>query len=231
MLLKNKRIAIIIPAFNEENTIERVIRSATFFGEAVVIDDCSTDNTNQFAKENQATVLNNSENQGYEKSIAIGLEYAIKNNFNYAITIDADGQHDGEDIGKAIKLLEKGSTLVVGVRDVLPRTGEKIVSFMSKHLLDITDPFCGLKGYRLSVLKNEKLYNFPSIGTELTLRIAKSGVKINQFPIKVTKRAYGQSTFGKNSILVTLKFIGLFLRAVLFNKPIKHNGSDLEDKI
>lgn len=221
MLLDNRRVAIIIPAFNEEKTIEGVISSASLFGDPVVINDCSTDNTSKKAKSKEVTLLNNSENQGYEKSISIGLEYAIRNGYYYAITIDADGQHDANDIGKAIKLLDEESALVIGIRNVLPRTGEKIVSFLGKYTLGIKDPFCGLKGYRLSILKDIKLYSFPSIATELTVRIAKSGAKVIQFPINVLERDFGESTFGKNSLLVTLKFVGCFLRAVIFINPIK----------
>ena len=187
MTLTNKeaiKTAIIIPAFNEENTISEVITSALSLGDVIVVNDCSEDNTKEKIVLSKATLIDNEVNLGYEKSIAAGLSYALHKSYVFAITIDADGQHFINDVEKAIKFLENGADVVVGNRAELPRIAEKIVSFLGKVIYDIKDPFCGLKGYRLELLKSGNLFTFPSIASELLIGIVKGGGEVKQFEIE-----------------------------------------------
>lgn len=221
MTLTNKKAvktAIIIPAFNEENTISEVITSASTLGDVIVVNDCSDDHTKEKIVRSKATLIDNVVNLGYEKSIAAGLSYALHKSYVFAITIDADGQHFINDVEKAIKFLENGADVVVGNRAELPRIAEKIVSFLGKVIYDIKDPFCGLKGYRLELLKSGNLFTFPSIASELLIGIVKGGGEVKQFEIETNRREHGKSTFDKNSLYTTIHFVKSFIRVILFAK-------------
>ena len=221
MTLTNKegaKTAIIIPAFNEANTIANVITSALTLGDVIVVNDCSEDNTKEKIVQSEAILIDNEVNLGYEKSIAVGLRYALDKSYVFAITIDADGQHFIKDVEKAINFLENGADVVVGNRVELPRIAEKIVSFLGKLVYDIKDPFCGLKGYRLELLKSGNLFSFSSIASELLIGIVKGGGEVKQFEIKTNRREHGKSTFDKNSLYTTIHFVKSFIRVILFAK-------------
>ena len=67
------KIVIIVPAYNEEKTIYKVVSSLIKYSDVIVVDDCSTDNTSKIAKDCGALLIKNSKNEGYEKSIEKGL--------------------------------------------------------------------------------------------------------------------------------------------------------------
>jgi glycosyltransferase involved in cell wall biosynthesis len=92
------RCVVVIPAHNEEEDIGQVIRdlkSRSNFP-VVVIDDASTDRTRESAMENGATVIPLAVQLGAWGATQTGLRYAQRNGFEYAITMDADGQHQSE---------------------------------------------------------------------------------------------------------------------------------------
>ena len=93
---------IILPAYNEELQISKVIDALREhgFSRVVVINDGSTDNTELVATKCGAKVLNHAINQGLGAALSTGLESARKNNFDHVITVDSDGQHLIEDVIK-----------------------------------------------------------------------------------------------------------------------------------
>ena len=143
------RVAIIIPAFNEEKTIFKVIKEAYKFGKVIVINDGSKDKTAKLAKKAGAIVKNHKTNKGYDAALNTGFKIAAKLKTNYIITFDADGQHKPNLIRKFVKLLKSGESIVLGVRDKKNRLAEHLFSFYTNYKYNILDPLCGLKGYRL----------------------------------------------------------------------------------
>ena len=107
----NAKTAIIIPAFNEANTIANVITSALTLGDVIVVNDCSEDNTKEKIVQSEAILIDNEVNLGYEKSIAVGLRYALDKSYVFAI-IGAEyilrwlpiGTHDWEKFVKPADL-------------------------------------------------------------------------------------------------------------------------------
>ena len=87
-----KELLIIIPALNEEKTIKKIIQKAKIFGDVLVVNDGSKDNTKDIAIKNGVSVISHNINLGYDKAINSGLEFFIKKKYKYVITIDADGQ-------------------------------------------------------------------------------------------------------------------------------------------
>ena len=92
-MYRNKSIAVIMPAYNEESTIAGVIKAVPDFVDAiVVVDDCSTDETALKAKEAGAEVITHHVNQGVGAAFHSGMEYVLDGGFDIIANIDADGQ-------------------------------------------------------------------------------------------------------------------------------------------
>ena len=203
------RTAIIIPSYNEEKTIVNVVNLVKDFGEVILIDDGSTDSTEELISKSNITYIKNNRNLGYDKSLTIGLHWAIKKRFDFAITFDADGQHPHSSIDEILKLLKKDTVIVCGVRDKFQRISEYIFSIFTFLIWGIKDPLCGLKGYSLNKIKISDSFSFhPTIGTKLLINACKSKKTISQIKLKTQKRLdsprFGVSYKGELKILKAL---------------------------
>ena len=194
--MKGGKLAIIIPAFNESALISEVINCISAYGTAVVVDDGSIDNTGKLARIAGALVVSHEVNRGYDLALSSGLEKALNEGFDFAITVDGDGQHEPAYIEMLLGELLDGADLVIGIRNKFQRVSEILFAFIAKLLWGISDPLCGMKGYRLSKLKGVgSLCTYPSIGTELAIRGVRSGWKVRQISVKIRARK-GKSRFG-----------------------------------
>ena len=196
--MDRSRIAVIIPAFNEEGTIGNVVRNSLPYGTPIVVDDASTDKTADEAKHAGAIVIGHDSNLGYDAVLNSGFQEATRHHFEYAVTIDADGQHNPELISKFVAQLSNKADVVIGIRPYHARISEKVFSMVTRLLYGIKDPLCGMKGYRLSLYRTAGHFDsYGSIGTELTLFAAKNKYEIAQIPITISKRE-GSPRFGKS---------------------------------
>ena len=183
------KIAIIIPAFNEEITIFRVVQSVRGYGQVIVVNDASTDETEKIAEKAGAILVNHKNNEGYDAALNSGFVKAGELNCDVVITFDADGQHNHRFIKEYIDLLEQGFKVVVGVRSKFQRVSEYIFSWISIWRWDIKDPLCGMKAYRVDVFNQLGYFDsYSSIGTELAIYAAYENIKIAQHPIKIKNR-------------------------------------------
>ena len=200
------RVAIIIPAFNEEKTISKVIKGANKYGKAILVNDGSNDKTARIAKKLGAIVKTHTTNKGYDAALNTGFKIAAKLKTNFVITMDADGQHKTELIKKFTDLLESGTTIVLGVRNKKNRFAEHLFSFYTKYRYNILDPLCGLKGYRLEAYKLIGYFdNYKSIGTQLMIKNIILGKSFKQVYFDVKNRD-GKAKFG-NLIVGNLKIL------------------------
>jgi glycosyltransferase involved in cell wall biosynthesis len=112
------KIFIVIPAYNEEKVIGKVIADIKKEGyrNIIVVDDGSTDKTEEVAKKKGATVLRHILNRGKGAAAKTGLEYAKSQNTDIVVTLDGDGQHNPKDIKKMIKKINDGYEVVLGSR-------------------------------------------------------------------------------------------------------------------
>lgn len=214
-IARASRVSIIIPAFNEADTISAVITEFSIYGKAIVINDGSFDKTEQYARAAGALVISHKVNRGYDAALASGLAKAVAEGFDFAITIDGDGQHEPAQIDNFLCELVEGADLVVGIRDRFQRFSERLFASLATKLWGIKDPLCGMKGYRLSKFtKTTRLCSYSSIGTELTIRAARSGWNIRQVSVS-TRRRKGQSRFGNNFsaeiLIIRSMLLGFFL--------------------
>lgn len=114
------RIWVIVPAYNEARVLAEVIRGlreVTIDLSIVVVDDCSTDDTAAIAYDSGAHVVSHPLNLGQGAALQTGFRYALKNNAQYILTFDADGQHDPRDVYLFLKTArETGADFILGSR-------------------------------------------------------------------------------------------------------------------
>ncbi len=186
---KDNKIIAVIPALNEEKTIESVLKKTKkYVDEIIVVDDCSKDKTAKIA-EKYAYVIKHNKNEGYDKSIDDGFKLAKKRKAEIIITLDADGQHFPEDIPRLIKHIKnKNADIVAGKRPYNARLMEQIFANFGKKL-GIEDPLCGMKAYSIKVYDDIGFFDkISSIGTQLLFTALKRGYKIKNIKIKLNKR-------------------------------------------
>ena len=192
------KLAIIIPALNEESTIQAVISSVSLYGQIIVIDDGSIDNTAHQAALSGAIVFSHKKNLGYDKALNTGFKIAKEEGYKFVITMDADGQHDPNIISKIKMLLIDGYDLVLTSRNYKQRLSEYIFSYYTNLRWAIKDPLSGLKGYRISLYSSLGHFDsYGSIGTELMIYGLRNSFKVTQIETFLKPRK-GLSRFGKN---------------------------------
>ena len=110
--MRQKEVLLIIPAYNEEKNIEKVMKQLAQpeiadIVDVLVMNDASSDNTNWLAKEYGCAVVTHVFNLGYGSGLQLGYKYAIRRKYKYVIQMDADGQHDVCNIPKIYERLRQ----------------------------------------------------------------------------------------------------------------------------
>jgi glycosyltransferase involved in cell wall biosynthesis len=194
--MERSELAIIIPAFNEEASIGQVVAQAVAFGTVIVVDDASTDKTPSVAKEHGAVVVSHSFNRGYDRALDSGFAKAASLGCRYAVTLDADGQHDPTWIKRFAEHLVDYD-LVLGVRPRKQRVSESLFGAFTRLLYGIRDPLCGLKGYRMELyVELGHFDSYESIGTELALYGLRKGRRYVEIDVPIRERR-GTPKFGR----------------------------------
>lgn len=191
------KVVVLVPAYNENKTIENVLERILNqnVDDVIVIDDGSNDGTAKIVEELGIKILRNEKNYGKGYSLRKGFEY-ILNNFNLndiTITIDADNQHSPEDIPRFVKKIEEGYDVVIGIRDFQnypfkKRFGNIALSIISSILANYRfhDIMCGFQGIKNYVIRDILNFKIPkrygihayfSIMTSKKFRIAQ--IRVN----------------------------------------------------
>ncbi len=212
--MERSEIAIVIPIFNEEKTIEPLLINLKKIGSLIAVDDCSNDSTPLILKKFNLKIIKNSKNIGYEKSLKKGLVYAVKKKFKYVVTVDGDGEHYISDVKKVVRQL-KFSDLVYTNRKNVFRISEKILKFFFSRTIQIEDPLSGLKGYNINLLKKYDFKNWNgTFGSDILIFAKLKNYTISKINIKINKRR-DSSRIGDN-IFINLSILKLLF--VLFQK-------------
>jgi len=183
------KVAIVVPAFNEESTIYNVVRKVKKYGVVIVVNDASTDRTKQAAEKAGAIVVSHVKNAGYDNALNSGFLEADRLECDSVITFDADGQHDNKFIELYIKELKKGVELILGVRPNPARISEKLYMFYTKYKYNWNDPLCGMKGYSMNLYRQRGYFDSRnSIGTELSIYGLENGFSYTQVYITIHDR-------------------------------------------
>ncbi|MCA9363259.1 glycosyltransferase family 2 protein [Candidatus Kaiserbacteria bacterium] len=226
---KGQKISAVVPAYNEEETIGRVVTSLlSRVNQVFVVNDSSSDNTEKKANEAGATVINNLANLGYDSSINRGFEKAVENNSDIIITFDADGQHDVSDLDKLIiPIVNREVDIVIGRRKSRSSLGEVLFSIYTRNRFGVEDPLCGFKAYRATTYKELGYFDtLKSIGTQLLLESIKNGYKFRTVDIKINNRA-DTSRFYINRLRGNIRIIKALLR-IIYRLEIASNTKRYE---
>lgn len=209
--MDRSKIGLVIPAYNEANTIFDVVQAASKYGQPIVVNDCSSDETAALAEQAGAIVVTHQTNKGYDGALNSGFAQAKKMGCKFVITLDADGQHNTQLIQAFIDALENGADVVLGSRDSKPRFSEHLFALVTKVRFGVNDPLCGMKGYKIEVYDQLGHFDsYQSIGTELMLYSVKNDFSYTQIPFKVNERQ-DAPRFG-NSVKANLKILKALYR-------------------
>lgn len=191
------KVYSVIPAYNEANTVGNIIKTAKQYSEVIVVDDCSKDDTYNVSKNAGAIVVKHETNQGYGKGLRDGIEEAINQGAEVIVTLDADGQHNPNDIPKLVKEIENGFDVVAGSRFLGGKqwgTWKRMFAVRALALetrvlagVTITDIQSGFRAYRAEVLKNVKISDFGmGVSVEVPIKAKRLGYKFKEVPIEIS---------------------------------------------
>jgi len=188
------KIIAAIPAYNEEKYIGTVVlKTRQYVSEVIVLDDGSTDDTSEIARLAGATVVRHTKNKGYGAAIQSLLAEAKRKNPDVLVLLDADSQHNPDEISNLIKPILAGSDLVIGSRERqggnIPnyrRIGQRVLSYFS-HILSgkkVIDSECGFRAFSPKAIAEVELrQSGMAISAETIAVAADKGLKITEVPI------------------------------------------------
>ena len=192
---KNLKIIAVVPTYNEEKNVGRVVKEVKKYVDEViaVIDGC-VDNSLERAKKSGAIILDNKINRGLGYTLRRGSEDAIKRGADIIVTIDSDGQHNPEDIIKLTDILVKENLdVVIGSRPhdanmpPIKKFGNWGLAMMSRVLFgaSIIDTQSGFKAFTPNAYKKMKWgADRYSICSEIAMRIAANKLKYKEVTVK-----------------------------------------------
>jgi len=228
---------IIIPAYNEERNIGKVlagIRDLKIDADVLVVNDGSTDKTEEIALRENAKVISLPYNLGYGSALQTGFKYAVLNEYDYIIQFDGDGQHDPENIKVIINQLLTGEAdIVIGSRFLgncsynigyMKKIAIALFRLLIKKLgkAVITDPTSGLQGLTRNVFKYYSMKgNFPSDypDADILIHMIRCKYRVREIPANIRQRDNGKSMHsGLKPIYYFVKVLLSILVVVLRDK-------------
>ena len=204
------KVLFVIPAYNEEKNIRKPvgdIRASFMDADIIVVNDCSTDNTVQVLQELGINYVDLPVNLGYSGAVQTGIKYAKRNNYDYVIQFDGDGQHLASEACILFeKIKESGANIVIGSR-FLDKTGYKhpffrrlgtglfsgIIKLLTKKR--ITDPTSGLQVLDKKVIdKYSQSGQYPEFpDANLIVRMILEGYIVEEVSCVMLERTDGVS--------------------------------------
>lgn len=216
-------LAILIPTFNEQNTISEIVLKAKAFGSVIVCDDASTDKTVEKAIKSGADICRSKMRVGYEKNLSRGFNYCVEKHFDYVITLDGDGEHNPSIIKEFKYLLANQNVpLILGVRHKPARLFEKVLNSYFKKKFGPKDILCGMKGYDVSEAKSMLPFCKNRLaGTELALMLLLKKVSFKEVNVTGKKRV-DRPRFG-GILKANLKLLLVLLKIIIFHQSWQKN--------
>lgn len=232
----NSKIAILIPAYNEEKYIKGVIKDCFKYRlDIVIVDDGSIDNTLETVKSIpvpknfKITLIKHSKNLGKGQSLKTGFSYIAKNNYSGVITIDADGQHKTSEIKNFLKVIEKENPdLIIGDRlgntknmPFIRLATNVFTSWVISNIagIRISDVQSGFRYISAKALKNIKLEtkNFDT-EPEIIIKASWLGYNIKNIPISTIYNKNFVSYV--NPVIDTIKFFKLVFNSCKWKRKL-----------
>jgi glycosyltransferase involved in cell wall biosynthesis len=196
-ILNRTTFCVIVPTYNNQKTLKKVLDSVlNFTQDVIVVNDGSTDKTFTILKQYpQLTQIHHPKNLGKGRALRNGFRKAIEMKFEYAITIDSDGQHFASDIPNFITAIqEEPNSLLIGSRNMTQENVPKKSSFGNKFSnfwfkfetgIKLDDTQSGFRLYPLRWLPKRFYTNKFEFEIEVIVRAAWKGIVVKNIPIQV----------------------------------------------
>ena len=232
--LRGLRRVAIVPAFNEEASVARVVDELRAFDpglEVVVVDDGSTDRTAEVARGRGARVVRLPFNLGIGGAVQTGFRYAWEHGFDLAVRVDGDGQHDPRELGAVLEPVLAGEAdIAVGSRFTgregyrssrSRRIGIRLLAAVVSALTGqrVTDPTSGFQAAnRLGIRLFAADYPHDYPEAEATVMVFKHRLRLREVPVAMRARESGRSSItAVRSVYYMVKvllaiFVALFRR-------------------
>lgn len=209
--MTDQRILAIVPAYNESGNIQRTIeeiKKAVLPLDIVVINDCSGDTTAVEAKAAGGKVISLPLNLGIGGAVQTGFQFAKKYQYDFAVQIDGDGQHDVRYLEALLKpVMNNAADVAIGSRFQKPFLGyqssfvrrigihffARLISFLTQY--HITDPTSGFRAFNrkaINVFAENYPQDFPE--PESIVVANRLGMRVVEVPVEMRKRMAGQSS-------------------------------------
>ena len=231
-----RRVAI-VPALNEEESVARVIDEIRAFDpgfEIVVVDDGSADRTAEVARARGAQVIRLPFNLGIGGAVQTGFRYAFEHDFDLAVRLDGDGQHDPGQLGAILEPVLAGEAdIAVGSRFAggsgyrssrSRRIGIRVLAWtvsalVRQRVTDTTSGFQALNRLGIRLFAADYPHDYPEV--EATVMVFRHRLRMREVPVAMRERAAGRSSitafrsvYYMAKVLLAL-FVGVFRRNVV----------------
>ena len=252
-----KEVLIIIPAYNEEKNINKVLDKLEEpeikeIADILVMNDASSDNTNWIVKQRNHAVVTHIFNLGYGSALQLGYKYAIRRKYKYVIQMDADGQHDVCNIPKIYERLRQkdadgrypdivlGSRFMEGSSDFPVSVTKKLAYALFRQMIKMTtgrhicDPTTGLQGLsRKAFLYYSKYKHFDDKypDANMIIQMLLLGFKVEEIPAVMHNRQTGVSMHsGLKPVIYMFRMVFSIIGVVFRVKVLKIDaGAGNED--
>jgi glycosyltransferase involved in cell wall biosynthesis len=222
------RVLVVVPALNEERSVEGVVAATRELGyDVCVVDDGSTDATAARARGAGATVLSVPVNLGVGGALRCGFRWALANGYDVAVQLDADGQHDPNEVAGLLRALkDENADMVVGSRfaegageyevnparrfamSLLARRAERATG---TTVIDSTSGFRAIRHPLLDQFAANYPVEYLGDTVEALIEAGRAGAKIVEHPISASPRSHGSGSAG---VLASIWYVARVLFAV-----------------
>ncbi|MCB7317610.1 glycosyltransferase family 2 protein [Lacrimispora sp. 210928-DFI.3.58] len=219
------KVLLVIPAYNEEKNIEKVVdRLQSEFQELdyIVVNDGSRDRTAAICREKGYHLLDLPVNLGLAGCFQAGMRYAYEKGYSYAIQFDGDGQHRPEYIAAMKERMDEGYDIVIGSRFVEEKKGWSIRMIGSRLIgaaifvttgTRLTDPTSGMRLFSRKMIKEFALNLNYGPEPDTVSFLLKQGAKISEVQVKIDERTEGESYLKP---LTAVYYMARMLLSILF---------------
>ena len=211
MTVDDKKVLVVIPAYNEHGRIGEIVRAVKYVlpsTNVLVVNDCSSDDTGREARKAGAAVVSHPINLGYGAALETGYLYALKYGYEFVVQMDGDGQHLPAEIPHMlVPVLEGDADIVIGSRylsssntyktSFCRRAGQKFFSILLSLITGykITDPTSGFQCLRRNAFelfsRGQFPHDFPDADVLLMAHYA--GFRVKEIPVVMVERSGGES--------------------------------------
>ncbi len=228
---------ITVPAYNEGETIEGVVREILDEGlgcDIVVVNDGSSDGMEGVLQALPVTVLSHPVNLGYGAAVQTGMMYAVRHGYDFLVLMDADGQHVPSQIKFLLEELRRGKDIVIGSRmsndsgayriPYMRKAGIRLFSLLAwilggVRIRDVTSGFQAMRREVFTVLSQEYPVDFPD--AEVIVMLGLQKFKVAEVPVVVRERQGGVSMYAKFGTILYYPFKSLLASFIVLLRLVR----------